>query len=195
MMHIDLLRHGEPVGGSRYRGHTIDDPLSDLGWRQMREGVGSFNDWDRIVTSPLLRCAEFAQQLAKEKNLPIDIDAGLREIGFGEWEGKTRKELQSERAEEYARFYADPVRNTPPGAEPLLDFYARVSSAYSGLQQQHSSSNLLVVAHAGVIRAILTHALGASPACMYNLNVHNGRISRIRYAEKRVSIELLNACL
>ncbi|MEK6748901.1 MAG: histidine phosphatase family protein, partial [Pseudomonadota bacterium] len=36
---VDMIRHGEPVGGKRYRGHR-DDPLSDIGWRQMREAVG-----------------------------------------------------------------------------------------------------------------------------------------------------------
>ena len=32
---IDLIRHGEPVGGRAYRGHNIDDPLSDKGWQQI----------------------------------------------------------------------------------------------------------------------------------------------------------------
>ena len=38
---IDLLRHGEPLGGSRYRGNRIDDPLTEKGWRQMWRGIGS----------------------------------------------------------------------------------------------------------------------------------------------------------
>ena len=37
---IDLIRHGEPVGGRRYRGQ-IDDPLSEKGWKQMREECAS----------------------------------------------------------------------------------------------------------------------------------------------------------
>lgn len=53
---IDLIRHGEPVGGHRYRGHAIDDPLTERGWSQMWDGVGSCNTWDHIITSPLQHC-------------------------------------------------------------------------------------------------------------------------------------------
>ena len=37
---IDLIRHGQPQGGSVYRGHGVDDPLSELGWQQMWKAVG-----------------------------------------------------------------------------------------------------------------------------------------------------------
>ncbi len=52
----DLLRHDEPVGGRRYRGRT-DDPLSEVGWRQMRAAVDGYSAWRATVTSPLKRCA------------------------------------------------------------------------------------------------------------------------------------------
>ena len=41
---IDLIRHGEPEGGRAFRGHSIDDPLSEKGWQQM---------WDVLAKSPL----------------------------------------------------------------------------------------------------------------------------------------------
>ena len=52
---IDIIRHGEPVGGKRYRGQ-IDDPLSEKGWQQMRDAVAGHNPWDVIISSPLARC-------------------------------------------------------------------------------------------------------------------------------------------
>jgi len=58
-MIVDLLRHGEPVGGRRYRGQT-DDPLSDKGWKQMWTAVAGQQPWQVIVTSTLSRCREFA---------------------------------------------------------------------------------------------------------------------------------------
>jgi len=63
---IDLLRHGEPVGGRRYRGQT-DDPLSEKGWQQMRAAVLDVQGWDVIYSSPLRRCAEFAQELSRRR--------------------------------------------------------------------------------------------------------------------------------
>lgn len=86
---IDLLRHGETAGGSRYRG-SIDDALTPLGWAAMRAALGEECGWNRIVSSPLRRCADFARDLARRHGLPLDIDARLREIHFGDWEGEDR---------------------------------------------------------------------------------------------------------
>ena len=61
---IDLIRHGEPVGGRKYRGQ-IDDPLSDKGWAQMREAVGDHRPWDVIISSSLSRCLDFARELGQ----------------------------------------------------------------------------------------------------------------------------------
>ena len=65
---IDLLRHGEPRGGAKFRGHT-DDPLSETGWTQMRAAVQGDSPWQVVVSSPLLRCAEFAAELAASLDL------------------------------------------------------------------------------------------------------------------------------
>ena len=85
---IDLIRHGEPVGGSKYRGQT-DDPLSEKGWAQMRAALVGHQPWEVVVTSPLVRCRAFAEELAARLALPLEVDARLMEIGFGEWEGRT----------------------------------------------------------------------------------------------------------
>jgi hypothetical protein len=62
--YIDLLRHGEVEGGVRFRGST-DHPLTAEGWAQMWAAVGTDIHWDRIVTSPLTRCADFARALSR----------------------------------------------------------------------------------------------------------------------------------
>ena len=90
---VDLLRHGEPVGGSRYRGQT-DDPLSDKGWTQMRTAVGDAHPWDHIVSSPLCRCSDFARELVARHALPLTLDPRLMELGFGAWEGRTADAME-----------------------------------------------------------------------------------------------------
>ncbi len=81
---IDLLRHGEPVGGNVFRGRT-DHPLTDLGWSQMREAVKGLQ-WDVIIASPLSRCWDFAQSLSQELDCELLQADGLREFDFGVWE-------------------------------------------------------------------------------------------------------------
>jgi probable phosphoglycerate mutase len=180
-MLIDLIRHGRPAGGSRYRGHGIDDPLSEEGWRQMWNAVGDAAPWDHVVSSPLQRCRAFAEALAERHGLPLTVEPRFREVGFGDWEGRTREELRRERPQEYAAFYRDPVGHRPPGAEPLAAFTGRVTEAYEGTVVELGVRHCLVVAHAGVIRALVARVLGLDGAGMYRLRVDNAGITRIRH--------------
>lgn len=189
---IDLIRHGEPVGGRAYRGHNIDDPLSDKGWQQMRKAVGNHCPWSNIISSPLLRCKAFAEELATRHGLPVSIDDRLREVGFGEWEGKTPDQLMQQRLAEYNAFYADPVHNRPPGAENLDAFIERVTAAYRQLAEQYAGQHVLVVAHAGVIRAVIAHVLHAEPLGLYRIKVNNAGITRIRVTPRGAMLELHN---
>jgi alpha-ribazole phosphatase len=155
---IDLLRHGEPEGGRRYRGQS-DDPLSELGWSQMREAVAGESGWARIISSPLLRCAEFARGLAEDLELPVQIDARWMEIGFGEWEGRTATELIESDPEQLRRFWSDPMGNPPPGGESLLTFQQRVVEAWDEMLKEYAGAHLLLVGHAGVMRMVLRQVL------------------------------------
>lgn len=192
---IELIRHGEPEGGSRYRGHGIDDPLSERGWNQMWEGIGDADHWDMILSSPLVRCADFAHRLGKDRGIPVRVVDNLKEIGFGAWEGMTKEELLEQRADEFHRFYLDPLGNPPENAESVGNFFIRISDAYNSILDEFIDNRILIVGHAGMIRAAIMHAIGAGPEQMYNLEIKNGMISRIRYRNGRIGLELINGNL
>lgn len=181
---IDLMRHGEPEGGSLFRGHSLDDELSDKGWQQMRGAIKAEHRWDAVVTSPLLRCKCFAEEVAKSQKISCEVYDDLKEIGFGHWEGKTRSLIRALHAREYASFYADPEHNTPKEAEPLGVFYRRVLAVLRQLSQHYDHQHLLLVAHAGVLRAILTHALDAPLNSMYKMSISNAAIIRVELGEQ-----------
>ena len=182
---LDYLRHGQPIGGQRFRGNGIDDPLSGLGWRQMRETAAAISSWQRVITSPMQRCAAFAEWLATQRGLPLEVIDDLREVGFGAWEGADRDQLKRERAEEYRAFYADPVGNRPAGAEPLDDLGQRVGGVFDDLGRRFRGENLLVVAHAGVIRATLGHVTRMPAANWYRVLVDNAAVTRFRIDGER----------
>lgn len=175
---IDILRHGQPEGGDRVRGQGVDDPLSPLGWHQMRTTAAAIPDWERIVSSPMRRCVAFAEWLAVERGLPFSVEQDLREVGFGAWEGMARDELMVRRREEYEAFYRDPVNRRPAGAESLADFGRRVSEAFVGLSERFAGERVLVVAHAGVIRAALGFIMQSDPAYWYRTDVANAALTR-----------------
>jgi len=78
----------------------------------------------------------------------------------------------------------DPVCNRPEGAELFADFHARVASANEDMQQGHAGQHVLVVAHAGVIRMVICHALGLPPEQAYQINVGSAGMARIRIENK-----------
>jgi broad specificity phosphatase PhoE len=175
--YIDIIRHGEPVGGRRYRGYSIDDPLTEKGWTQMHSAVPENPRWQHIVSSPLKRCLEFTQELANDLQISYSIEDNIKEIGFGEWEGKSPEDIVAEDSEALNLFYKDPVNNRPAGAEPLNTFSERVWDAYQSIIENHPHKHVLIVAHAGVARAITANILKVSLEHVYSrLRIEYGGI-------------------
>lgn len=187
MIIIDLLRHGEPRGGVRFRGNGCDDPLSEQGWRQMWQAVGESLHWpwDAVLTSPLVRCRDFAEALCSRKPTPLRVVEDLREVGFGTWEGLTLEAVRSGRAEEYRAFYADPVVNRPADAEPLPDFRHRVERALAAEVDATATERLLVVTHGGVIRSLVGWVLEIPDQRIFGLDCEYASMSQIRYDPDR----------
>lgn len=174
---IDLIRHGEPEGGRRYRGAT-DDPLTAEGWRQMEAAVAGEASWRRIHTSPLRRCAAFAQALGERLGVPVHEDARLQELGYGVWEGLTPEEIHLRDPGQLTRFFNDPLAHPPAGAEPLADFQRRVLAGWGDILRRSAGEQALLIAHAGTLRAVLGHVLGMPLPNMFRISV--GYAARIR---------------
>ncbi len=176
---IDLLRHGEAVGGPRYRGRT-DDPLSGRGWLQMHRAVSALGPWQRIDSSPLRRCHDFAARLARHHRLPLQIDTQMTEIDFGRWEGLTAAQLMQRDAEALKNFWRDPVSHTPHGGEALTDFRERIINAWQRLLHElPQDGHLLMVNHGGTIRILLHHILDIPLLKLQQIEVPYGCLTRI----------------
>jgi alpha-ribazole phosphatase/probable phosphoglycerate mutase len=182
---LDFLRHGTPVGGRRYRGQ-IDDALSPEGWEEMRRALGDAVPWQGLLSSPLRRCREFAEDLAARHALPLTLEPALREIGFGVWEGKTRAEIEAEYPGALQRFKQDPLVWRPSGAEPLDAFAQRIHTALDGLLMRAlvrpGQTHLLVICHAGSIRMALADALALPLNNAYRVDVPSAGLTRIQYS-------------
>ena len=175
---IDLIRHGEPVGGRKYRGQT-NDPLSEKGWAQMWAAVGDYARWQHIVSSPLSRCQAFAEVLAEKRGIPVSVEARFKEVTFGVWEGQTAAQLSVDQPDLLFNFKCDPVTHRPAGAEPIVDFHARAAAGWDAVLAAHPGKHLLVVCHAGVIRMLLAQVLGMPLQNAYRIQVGSAAISRI----------------
>lgn len=155
--HIDLLRHGETMGGSRFYGRT-DISISPHGLRQMWATTQkSSPHWDCIISSPLGRCADFAHRLGHRYTIPVSFDERIKEFNFGIWEGFTAAEIMKTDLDALTRFWENPLIYPPENGEYLLNFQARVLQAWHEITKTYAGKKVLLVTHSGVIRAILCH--------------------------------------
>jgi alpha-ribazole phosphatase len=177
---ISLLRHGTPEGGNMYRGNSIDDPLSVKGWQQMRNAVASIHPWDIVISSPMKRCLDFAKEYAQQHQLEVITEDNLKEIGFGAWEGFSSQQILEKDPQAIVNFYREPVKYKPESAEPVTAFQLRVSNVLETILSQQQGKRVLVVAHAGVIRAAITSTLKAPAEAMYKISIANAAIITIR---------------
>ena len=176
---IDLLRHGDVEGGRKYRGQ-LDDPLSELGWKQLRSTTNKKQNWQHIITSPLRRCADFADELAQKHELPLRTEPEFKEVSFGLWEGKTADELLTTEPGQIKEYWNDPVNITPPQGENLLVFQQRVISRWENVLTEFQGKHILIISHAGVMRMILCHVLGMPLTELFKLDIGLAKISRIQ---------------
>ncbi len=172
-LHLDLLRHGETELGGGLRG-SLDDALTATGWQQMSAALIDRGPWNRVISSPLQRCAQFAEQLAFRLGVPVSLEKDLQELHFGAWEGHSAAALMETDAEGLGLFWADPYSFTPPQGEAVIDFSARVLAAVERLHQAHAGERVLLVSHGGVMRLLLARARGLPREQLLNVEVAHG---------------------
>ena len=170
MVRLDFLRHGETEQGGGLRG-SLDDQLTAAGWQQMIATTAVASGWQRIVSSPLRRCAHFAERLADERGLPIEYNDNLRELHFGDWEGKHPSELMLDQADELGRFWTD--------------FAARIDTALQTLHLAYAGQRILVVSHAGVMRLLLARARRLAPADLLQVVVGYAELVGLEFAPQQ----------
>ncbi|MGY2341747.1 alpha-ribazole phosphatase family protein [Pseudomonas sp. SDO5532_S415] len=175
ILRLDLLRHGETELGGGLRG-SLDDALTEKGWQQMRAAVIEQGPWDRVISSPLQRCARFAEELAGQMGLPVAFDQNLQELHFGRWEGQSAAALMETDAEALGLFWADPYSFTPPQGEPVAEFSVRVRAAVARLQAAYAGERVLLISHGGVMRLLLAQARGLPREQLLNVEVGHGAL-------------------
>lgn len=174
---IDLLRHGACEGGEIFRGVT-DVELSDTGWQQMRASVAGAQPWQQVLSSPLRRCRAFADSMRTESR-PLTIEDGLRELDFGDWEGRLIAEVWADEADAARQFMRDPNSFTPPGGESIVAAHQRVAAAWDGHAPRLTGQHVLVVAHGGTIRFLLGHLLGLPQSAVMTWHIPYACMTRV----------------
>lgn len=148
---IALFRHGMTIENERqaYLGWSDSPLVADQLLPEIQDC------FEHIYTSDLGRCRETAKVLFPKKMPEVLPD--LREIHFGDWEGKTYEQLKYE--DSYKKWLSRPFKESPPNGESFDDFTCRVKNAWEKISRnviEHQTQSAAVVTHGGVIRYLLT---------------------------------------
>jgi len=162
---ILLARHGETDWNSerRWQGHA-DQPLNDVGREQARELGESLagRAIDVVYSSDLLRAYETAHIVADRIGVPVEVDAGLREVDVGDWSGREHSEVEGIDPEGFRRWREGGKGWN--GGESYEEMGARVVDTVLRLAESHAGQTILIVSHGGSIRACRATAAGLSYA-------------------------------
>ena len=181
-----LARHGATALSveKRFSGRGgFDAPLSDLGERQadaLAAEIAAHGDVQRIVSSPLLRTRQTAQRVADLVGLPVDLDDGLAECDFGEWDGCTFAEVRDQWPTELGA-WLESTDVAPPGGESFAACRERVLRARSRLVERHAGERILVVAHVTPIKVLVADAVGAPLGSLYRMELKPCSISTLAW--------------
>ncbi|NMM65797.1 histidine phosphatase family protein [Clostridium sp. P21] len=177
-MKIYITRHGETEWNKEFRMQGWKNSnLTEEGIENAKK-LGKYLkdlEFDLIYTSPLKRAVDTAKYIRGEKNTKIVINEDFKEMNFGLWEGMTANELINRYPKEYENFLQRPQLFKSFGGENFEEFVQRVKRGlYSIIENNNTCDNVLVVAHAVVIKAVSKIVKGYGIEDIWSLPYING---------------------
>jgi len=195
MTTIYLVRHGETEWNqqSRFQGAS-DIPLSPRGFQQAEALKNRLEDshFSEIYSSDLKRAKQTAQVISDGQTKDPVVDARLREINFGEWEGLTYDQIQMKESDALAAWEEDLYNQAPPGGESLRQLIERVTSFWKGLDTSRSTEKILIVAHGGTLQCLICLLLNHDPEKYWQFHLSPASISIIQVYQAGAILNLHN---
>ncbi len=166
-MRLYIVRHGETDWNKARKVQGFSDiPLNDFGRHLARETAEGMKDipFDLAYTSPLVRAKETAEIILAGRGIPVIESNGIKEMGFGEYEGMciSGKEKAAE-SEAFKKFFTDTGNFVPAkGGESIADIMDRTGQFLKELCEdpQLQGKRILLSTHGAAMTALLNHIRG-----------------------------------
>ncbi|HZS41704.1 MAG TPA: histidine phosphatase family protein [Polyangia bacterium] len=163
MLSAYFVRHGQTDYSlaNRFCG-AVDAPLNATGLAMAEAIAARYGDekWAAIYASPLTRARDTAAPTARAAGMQIAVEDGLREIAYGEWEGRPEAEVERDDGERFHAWAAHPARVAPPGGETAVAIAARAMAALDAIRARHADGKVLIVSHKATLRILFCALLG-----------------------------------
>jgi probable phosphoglycerate mutase len=185
-----LVRHGASADAVEGEAFELvegqgDPPLSEMG-RHQAERVALrlvADPFDGMYVSTLRRTAETAAPLVERTGIHPVIDADLREVYLGEWEGGHLRQKAVDRDPMFEQVLREQRWDVVPGAESREEFGGRLRRAIERIADAHPGGRIIVFSHGAAIGEILAQASDSDPFAF--INADNTSISRLVVTPER----------
>jgi probable phosphoglycerate mutase len=188
---ILAIRHGETLWNvdSRIQGH-LDIGLNDTGrWQAERLGLALKDEpIAAIYASDLSRAHDTALAVSRHTGVPVQAEPGLRERSFGEFEGRTFAEIETELPAQAQRWRQRDPTFIPAGGESLLMLEARVLSVAARLAAQHPGEQIALFAHGGVMDILYRAATRLDLQAARTWALGNTAVNRLLWSPEGFSL-------
>jgi alpha-ribazole phosphatase/probable phosphoglycerate mutase len=145
---------------------------------------------DAVYASPRRRALDTAAPIAASHGLQPAADERLRELDFGELEGRTYEDIAASLPDLYAAWMTAPTTVRFPGGESYADLRERAVAACDEIRRRHAHA--LVVTHGGVARAVLAASLGMPAEAIFRLDQSYGGLSIVEWIDETPVVRLVN---
>ena len=193
MMNLLLIRHAlNDWVGEKLAGWTPDVHLNDEGRSQAAALAERLADVPlaAIYSSPLERTVETAQPLAEAHGLELQLRAGLGETRYGEWTGRSLKELQKEELWPVVQVY--PAGARFPGGESLREVQARLVAELDTIRDAHPDETVAVVSHSDPIKLAVAHYVGLPLDLFQRLSISPASVTAFAFTRFGPRLVVMN---
>jgi len=155
--------------------------------RQLQQKLPELKSDSLIFSSPLTRCVQLAERFSDN----VSTDARLLELDFGDWESRRFDDIDVDVLQQWTDNF---VHVAPPNGESFIDLCQRAVSFWQDvvLGMQPASEQILIITHAGVIRALLAYILKLPPANAFQFRIDAGSVHKLQHLDNYTYIDYIN---
>jgi alpha-ribazole phosphatase len=155
--------------------------------QQLQQKLSELKANSLVFCSPLARCVKMAEMLSEN----VTTDARLLELDFGDWESKCFSNIDTDVLQQWTENF---VHLAPPNGESFTDLCQRVGSFWEDLvhEIQPATEQVLIITHAGVIRALLAYILKLPLANAFQFRVDLGSVHKLQHLDNYTYINYVN---
>jgi broad specificity phosphatase PhoE len=186
---LHFLRHGQTASSrdNDFCGSGTDAPLTAEGEEMAQAFADHYHGtmWHAIYSSPQRRALATVRPLCEALGIEPEVRDGLKEIGYGAWEGMTLEGVRRQHGKDYGQWLGDPAWHAPTNGESAAAVSRRVLEVIEEICHSHADGNVLVVSHKATIRIALCNLLGIDiSSYRFRLGCPVGSVSVVEFGAR-----------